>query len=55
MMQLPPLPMEEFEKELTLMDNKYPFAIPDKVTLACLIIGGIHFNNLCNGATLAVH
>ena len=32
--------MEEFEKELTLIDNKYPFAIPDKVILACLVVGG---------------
>ena len=39
MIQLPPLPMEEFEKELTLIDNKYPFAIPDKAILA-LVIGG---------------
>ena len=27
MIQLLPLPMEEFEKELTLIDNKYPFDI----------------------------
>ena len=40
MIQLPPLPMEEFEKELTLIDNKYPFAILDKAILACLVIGG---------------
>ena len=33
--------MEEFEKELTLIDNKYPFAIPDKAILACLVIGGL--------------
>ena len=32
--------MEEFEKELTLIDNKYPFAIPDKAILACLVVGG---------------
>ena len=40
MIQLPPLPMEEFEKELTLIDSKYPFAISDKAILACLVIGG---------------
>ena len=40
MIQLPPLPMEEFEKELALIDNKYPFVIPDKAILACLITGG---------------
>ena len=39
MVQLPPLPMEEFEKELTRIDNKYPFAIMDKAILACLVIG----------------
>ena len=32
--------MEEFEKELTLIDNKYPFAICDKAILACSVIGG---------------
>ena len=32
--------MEEFEKELTLIDNKYPFVIPDKAILTCLVIGG---------------
>ena len=31
--------MEEFEKELNLIDNKYPFVIPDKENLACLVIG----------------
>ena len=40
MIQLSPLPIEEFEKVLTLMDNKYPFVIPDKAILACLTNGG---------------
>ena len=40
MVQLPPLPMDEFEKELTLIDNKYPFAIQDNAILACLVTGG---------------
>ena len=40
LVQLPLLPIEEFKKELTLIDNKYPFAIPDKAILACLVIGG---------------
>ena len=40
MIQLPPLPMEEFEKELTLIDDNYPFVFPDKAILACLGFGG---------------
>ena len=43
MIQLPPLPMEEFEKEATLIDNKYPFAIPDKATPACLVFGDLFY------------
>ena len=40
MIQLPLLPIEEFEKELTLIDNKYPFVIQYKAILACLVSGG---------------
>ena len=32
--------MEEFQKEFTLLDNNYPFAIPDKAILSCLVVGG---------------
>lgn len=40
MIQLPPLSMEEIEKELTLVDKKYPFVFPDRTILACLVVGG---------------
>ena len=30
--------MEEIEKELAMINNKYPFAIPKKAMFACLLI-----------------
>ena len=38
---LDPLPMQEFEKELELIDTKYPFSIPAELQLSVQIVVGL--------------
>ena len=38
---LDPLPMQEFEKELELIDTKYPFSIPTELQLSVQIVVGL--------------
>ena len=38
---LDPLPMQEFEKELELIDTKYPFSIPTSLQLSVQIVVGL--------------